>query len=88
MNDKDLQHIGAILPRMVKPGMKPISAIRERLLSMPAQDPEEVSILYQHSVLCQTCIPWLRPRGYRHDFFPHNARIHPTRQRALHTGLT
>lgn len=57
--DKGLQHIGAIMPAIVKPGMKPLTPMQERLLSMPAEEAQE--ILYQHSVLCQTSIPYRDP---------------------------
>ncbi len=59
-NDNGLSHIGSLLPRIMKPGMKALSPIKERLLSMPAQDSAE-SILYQHSVLCQTSMPYRDP---------------------------
>jgi hypothetical protein len=72
--DKGLQHIGAILPDIVKTkDIKPLTPIQERLVSMPLQDPEQVEIVYQHSVLCQTSIPyrdpgpekiWLRRNGF------------------------
>jgi hypothetical protein len=58
---KDLTPVSAILPAIIKPEHKPLTRIQERLVSMPA-DPEEVqSILYQHSVLCQTSMPYRDP---------------------------
>jgi hypothetical protein len=56
----ELTAIGDILPAIVKPEMKPLTPIQERLVSMPLGD-EDTSILYQHSVLCQTCIPYRDP---------------------------
>ena len=51
-DDKGLTRIGDILPKIVSVAKyKPPSPIQERLLSMPMQAPEDVSILYQHSVL-------------------------------------
>jgi replication initiator protein len=50
-----------------------LSAQQKRLLDLPASDADE-GILYQHSVLCQTCLPyrnpgdtnrrWIRRNGY------------------------
>ena len=61
-DDKGLTRIGDLLPKIVSVAKyKPPSAIQERLLSMPMQDPEDVSILYQHSVLCQTSMPYRDP---------------------------
>jgi hypothetical protein len=35
---------------------KPPSGVQKRLLDLPPPDADE-AILYQHSVLCQTCLP-------------------------------
>ena len=35
--------------------------MQERLLSMPELEPQDVTILYQHSVLCQTSMPYRDP---------------------------
>jgi len=53
--------------------LQALSAQQKRLLEQPATDAEE-GILYQHSVLCQTCLPyrnpgdtnrrWIRRNGY------------------------
>ena len=51
---------GDILPNIIKPHHKPFSRINERLVSMPFDD-DETAILYQHSVLCQTCMPYRNP---------------------------
>ena len=59
-NQKGLTLVGEILPAIIKPELRPPSSIQERLLSMPA-DGEDASILYQHSVLCQTCMPYRDP---------------------------
>ncbi|HWR53949.1 MAG TPA: replication protein RepA [Bryobacteraceae bacterium] len=59
---KDLTPVGAILPAIIKPEHKPLSRIQERLLSLPLpSDDEDAAILYQHSVLCQTCMPYRNP---------------------------
>jgi len=61
-DDRGLTRIGDILPKLVPiEKFKPPTPIQERLLSMPAQDPEDVTILYQHSVLCQTSMPYRDP---------------------------
>ena len=52
--------IGDILPSLVRPQHRPISRIEERLIE-PVLDSAE--ILYQHSVLCQTCMPYRDPGG-------------------------
>ena len=52
--------IGDILPSLVRPEHRPISRIKERLIE-PVIDSAE--ILYQHSVLCQTCMPYRDPGG-------------------------
>ena len=54
---KGMQRIGELLPAIIKPHHKPLTPIKERLVSMPLPDEETQSILYQHSVLCQTCMP-------------------------------
>ena len=58
---KGMQRIGDLFPAISKPEHKPLSRIHERLISMPLQDEEAQSILYQHSVLCQTCMPYRDP---------------------------
>lgn len=59
---KDLTPASAILPAIIKPEHKPLSKIQERLLTLPLPaDDEEAAILYQHSVLCQTCMPYRDP---------------------------
>jgi hypothetical protein len=61
-DNKGLTRIGDILPKLLPiEKFKPPTPIQERLLSMPAQDPEDVTILYQHSVLCQTSMPYRDP---------------------------
>ena len=61
-----LQPIGEILPKDAsRKDIKPFTPIQERLLT-PMDAPEEVrDILYQHSVLCQTCMPYRDPGDER-----------------------
>src|SRR6185437_10327935 len=57
-----LKPAAEILPAIIKPEHKPLSPIKERLLALPLPaDEEDASILYQHSVLCQTCMPYRDP---------------------------
>jgi hypothetical protein len=48
--------IGAALPRALLPLTRP----QQRLLEASARDPDE-GIIYQHSVLCHTCLPYRDP---------------------------
>ena len=59
-DDKGLVPIGDIPPKLIQLHRKPLSRIKERLVSMPL-DQEQAAILYQHSVLCQTCMPYRDP---------------------------
>ena len=61
-----MQPIGDILPKDAnRKDIKPFTPIQERLLT-PMDAPEEVrDILYQHSVLCQTCMPYRDPGDER-----------------------
>jgi Plasmid encoded RepA protein len=57
---KGMRHIGSRLPALHVPH-SPLSRIQERLVSMPAQTEDTETVLYQHSVLCQTCMPYRDP---------------------------
>ena len=48
----------------ILPKVRPVTPIQERLLGMPSTG-EADSILYQHSVLCQTCMPYRDPGSVR-----------------------
>jgi hypothetical protein len=62
----DLTPVSAILPTIINSKHKPLTPIQARLLSMPTPtDDEKLSIVYQHSVLCQTCIPYRDPGATR-----------------------
>lgn len=60
--DKGLQRVGTLLPKLIdKRDIKPFTPMHARLLA-PMAEPEDVkNILYQHSVLCQTCMPYRDP---------------------------
>lgn len=62
----EFKRVGDILPAIVKSkGLKPMSPIHQRLIA-PMADPEEVNeILYQHTVLCQTYMPYRDPGDER-----------------------
>lgn len=45
---------------LVPSGLKPPSAQKRRLLELPPLDADD-AILYQHTVLCQTCLPYRDP---------------------------
>ncbi len=64
--DKGLQHIGNILPAVIgRKDITPFTPIHKRLLA-PMDEPEDVKdILYQHSILCQTCMPYRDPGDER-----------------------
>ena len=64
--NSSLQPIGDILPKVAnRKDITPLTPIQERLLT-PMDAPDEVrDILYQHSVLCQTCMPYRDPGDER-----------------------
>jgi hypothetical protein len=44
------------------PPVKPLSRVHKRLLTMSLfEEGEGASIVYQHSVFCQTCLPYRDP---------------------------
>jgi hypothetical protein len=54
-----------ILPKITNiKAVKPPTPIQERLLGKPDEDLNSI-ILFQHSVLCQTCIPYEDPKELR-----------------------
>ena len=63
-----LRPVGDLLPQpqfVTHQDIKPITPIQERLLA-PMTAPEDVKdILYQHSVFCQTCMPYRNPGNER-----------------------
>jgi hypothetical protein len=71
-----LQKAGDLLPAIIRPEHKPLTRIEERLVSMPVPGAEEdVSILYQHSVLCQTCMPYRDPGTETRAWQRSNGRV-------------
>jgi hypothetical protein len=53
--------IGDLLPDIIKPEHKPLTPVQERLLAQMPSAEEVKDILYQHSVLCQTSMPYRNP---------------------------
>lgn len=60
--ESDLTRIGDMpLAAALRKRLKPPSAIERRLIEAAAQGEDEREVLYQHSVLCQTCLPFRDP---------------------------
>lgn len=69
---KGLTLVGDILPAIVKPELRPLTPIQERLLA-PLPDGDE--ILYQHSVLCQCAMPYRDPGDETQAWQRSNGRV-------------
>jgi hypothetical protein len=55
-----MKHVSELFPAIVQPEtIKPLTPIQDRLLAMPNAEASE--IVYQHSVLCQTTMPYRDP---------------------------
>ena len=97
---KGLTPVRAILPKLVKAINGP-SIIQQRLIDGAAahiENPEEArDILYQHTVLCQTCLPfrdpgdeartWERLNGNVHLKVLAGEAMHPEQGRLVALGL-
>lgn len=60
-NGQGLRPIGDFLLALTK-GVKPLTKLQRRLLTMPEEgEGDDSSILFQHSVLCQTSLPYRDP---------------------------
>jgi hypothetical protein len=64
---QSLRPIAEILP----PHLKALSAPKRRLFEVPASDADE-GIIYQHSVLCHTCLPYRNPGDARRRWHAKN----------------
>ncbi|MDP9014745.1 MAG: replication protein RepA [Pseudomonadota bacterium] len=81
---------------LVPEGLKPPSAQKRRLFELPPPDADE-SILYQHSVLCQTCLPfrdpgdeirsWERANGLVNLLVAAGQAFHPDTRKFVEVGL-
>jgi hypothetical protein len=63
--EMDLQYPRAVpglkpIAQSLPPALKAFTPVQKRLLEEPCPD-EDVGIIYQHSVLCQTCLPYRNP---------------------------
>lgn len=70
--DEGLTRAGDILPSLIKPEMRPLTPIQKRILSIPDGTEETV---YQHSVLCQTSIPYRDPGPDVRQWERRNGRV-------------
>ena len=71
---KNLTPAGSILPTIIRLEHKPLTRIQERLLT-PLTEDEDSAILYQHSVLCQTCMPYRDPGNEIRAWQRSNGRV-------------
>jgi hypothetical protein len=81
---------------LVPDRLKPPSAQKRRLFELPPPDADE-SILYQHSVLCQTCLPfrdpgdeirsWERANGLVNLLVAAGQAFHPDTRKFVEVGL-
>ena len=74
-DENGLQSISEIRPTVIKPRRKQLSLIEERLVSLPL-DEKQASILYQHSVLCQTSMPYRNPGAAIRTWQRRNGAVH------------
>jgi len=71
---KDLTPARELLSEVIKPEHKPLSTIQERLVR-PLTEDEDSAIIYQHSVLCQTCMPYRDPGSQTRAWQRSNGRV-------------
>jgi hypothetical protein len=81
---------------LVPGGLKPPSAQKRRLFELPPPDADE-AILYQHSVPCQTCLPfrdpgddvrkWESANGLVNLLLAAGQAFHPDTRRFIDVGL-
>lgn len=98
LRDKTEKDEGGPRPvlELVPDGLKPPSAQKRRLFELPALNADE-AILYQHSVLCQTCLPfrdpgddvrkWERANGLVSLLLAAGQAFHPDTRRFIDVGL-
>lgn len=96
MDKRGLVKIGEMaVMKELEREVKPLTPIQERLLA--PMDPEVRDILYQHSVLCQTCMPyrdpgdgvraWQRRNGSVHMLIKAGEILDPARDAWVEIGL-
>ena len=91
-DDSTLRPVLELVPDRVKPP----TAAQRRLFELPPPDADE-AILYQHSVLCQTCLPfrdpgddvrqWERTNGLVNLLLAAGQAFHPEIRRFMDVGL-
>src|ERR1017187_1829480 len=102
-NGKGLIQAGEILTSKLLPqvnGRFGPTPIQQRLIEATAaniENPEQRSILYQHSVLCQTYLPYRNPGDDKHEWNRLNGDVHlevragkamhPKERRLVQVGL-
>ena len=59
-DDKATQPAGLQPIQELLPALKAPKTVRTRLFDLPSED-NDSAIVYQHSVLCQTCMPYRDP---------------------------
>ena len=98
MGDPTDNDAGSLRPvlELVPDRVKPPSAQQRRLFELPTPAADE-AILYQHSVLCQTCLPfrdpgddvrkWERANGLVNLLLAAGQAFHPDTRRFIDVGL-
>jgi hypothetical protein len=91
-DDNGLRPVLELIPS----SLKPPSAQKRRLFELPVPNGDE-AILYQHSVLCQTCLPfrdpgddirkWERANGHVNLLLAAGQAFHPDTRRFVDVGL-
>jgi hypothetical protein len=95
-----MKHVSEILPAIIKPELKPLTPIQQRLREAAVRSSERrgASVyLYQHTVLCQTCLPYRDPGDDTREWERSNGKVslkvkagearHPVEHRWVPLGL-
>jgi hypothetical protein len=93
-----MKHVSEILPAVIRPEMKPLTPVQQRLLEAAAVRPNGASVfLYQHTVFCQTSLPYRDPGDAVREWERTNRNVslkvkageawHPVQQRWILLGL-
>ena len=99
-NTGELLAIDSVAPTRIKRALVGPTPIQNRLLEAAAryaQEQDDQSVLYQHSVFCQTCLPyrdpgddvriWERSNGRAHLKVLAGEALHPKEERFVELGL-
>jgi hypothetical protein len=72
-----MKHVSEILPAIVKkPEPKSLTPIQKRLLEATARPNAPPVHLYQHTVFCQTCLPYRDPGDNVREWERRNGNVH------------